>query len=174
MAELSRIVERLTAPLKRRVMLMIGRCVIEVVNDAAAIQLVQVTGLNGEVLDDVERFQNYGFTSVPLAGSEGVLAAAGGNRAHSFVIGVEDRRYRLTGLAGGEVAMHDDQGQKIVLYRDRVEIESAKIVLKSVDLHLGAEGGTRVARIGDMVSVTGGSSAGLHPIVEGSAIVRAA
>ena len=49
-----------------------------------------------------------------------------------------------------------------------------KAVVTSPEIHLGAEGGPAVARIGDMVNVTFGSSAGLHPIVEGSGRVFAA
>ncbi len=55
-----------------------------------------------------------------------------------------------------------------------VEINTAaKVVINSPDINLGGEGGARVARIGDRVNVSGGSSAGLWPIVEGSEIVKA-
>ena len=98
----------------------------------------------------------------------------GGMREHGIIITVDDRRYRLTSLAQGEVAMYDDLGQKIELKRDKIIVTAPKVVVVSVDVHLGAEGGAKVARIGDKVNVTFGSSAGLHPIVEGSSKVRAA
>ncbi|WP_431477838.1 phage baseplate assembly protein domain-containing protein [Massilia eburnea] len=67
--------------------------------------------------------RNTGFTSVPKPGAEGVVVFVGGNRDHGLVIAVEDRRFRLKGLASGEVAIYDDQGQKVHLtraaYRDR-------------------------------------------------------
>ena len=50
----------------------------------------------------------------------------------------------------------------------------ARVIVECDDVHLGAEDGPRVARIGDRVQVGSGSSAGLWPIVEGSAKVRCA
>lgn len=52
-------------------------------------------------------------------------------------------------------------------------VKSPKVVVDSPDVNLGGEGGARVARIGDRVSVSAGSSAGLWPIVEGSSAVKA-
>lgn len=55
-----------------------------------------------------------------------------------------------------------------------VTIDAAtKVVVNSPKIELGGEGGPRVARVGDMVQVGHGSSAGLHPIVEGSDVVSA-
>lgn len=169
-----RAVDRIVAPLRRRVLLMVGRAVAQVINDAGGVQVMQLTGLSGEILDQVERLQEYGFTAVPHSGAEAVLVAVGGNRSHSLVIAVEDRRYRLAGLAAGEVALYDDQGQKIVLHRDRIEVTAPTVIVKSDDIHLGDTGGPKVARIGDRVDVGAGSSAGLWPIVEGSDKVRSA
>lgn len=126
-----RTINKLVAPLKRRVMLMVGRAVLQLIDDAWKIQQLQLTGLAGEVLEKVERFQEYGFTSVPLPGAEAVLLAVGGDRAHGLVVGVEDRRYRLTGLEGGEVAIYDDQGQKVHIKRNGISVEGANIYLKS-------------------------------------------
>lgn len=53
-------------------------------------------------------------------------------------------------------------------------VKSNKVVVESDNVHLGSEGGKRVARIGDRVDVKLGSSKGLWPIVEGSSMVRAA
>jgi phage baseplate assembly protein V len=179
--------KRFLAPLQRRVMLMVGRCVLTVIKDADTHQLLQVVGLGDEVLDNVERIQEYGFTSVPFAQAEGILLALGGNRGHSVVIGCEDRRYRLVGLKGGEVAIYDDQGQKVHLKRSAIELNSPHrvdviapdvevtadtVVVDAPSIDLGGEGGPPVARIGDMVQVGAGSSAGTWPIISGSSITR--
>lgn len=160
--------------LKRRVMNVIARAVLEAVRDTNGVQMLQVSLLADEVKGSVERLQNYGFTSHPLPGAEVFMSFIGGNRDHGLALVVEDRRYRLKGLKAGEVAIYDDQGQKIVLHRDRIEVTAPKVVVTSPDVHLGAEGGARVARIGDRVNVGAGSSAGLWPIEEGSSTVRAA
>lgn len=112
------------APLRRRVALMVGRCVILATNDAKSLQELQISALADEELDRIERIQEYGFTSHAHAGAEGVIVCVGGNRNHALVIAVDDKRYRLTGLEMGEVAIYDDLGQKIVLKRTGIEIET--------------------------------------------------
>lgn len=57
---------------------------------------------------------------------------------------------------------------------DEVRIETPTAVVIADKVELGDEGGPAVARIGDLVNVTFGSSKGLHPIVTGSSIVNAA
>jgi len=47
------------------------------------------------------------------------------------------------------------------------------VVVNAPKVSLGGEGGPAVARVGDMVNVGFGSSAGLWPIVEGSSTVSA-
>lgn len=159
--------------LQRRVFNLLARAVLTRLNDKKGMQILQVSLLQDEKKDGIERFQNYGFTSVPQRGAEAVIAFVGGNRDHALALVVEDRRFRLTGLKDGEVAIYDDQGQKIVLHRDHIRVTAPKVVVESNDIHLGGEGGRKVARIGDKVHVQAGSSQGYWPIAEGSDKVRA-
>lgn len=103
--------------MKRKLYGMCARCVLRLASDGLKLQALQVGLLDGETADDVERFQNYGFTSVPLPGAEGVCLFLGGDRAHGVVIAMDDRRYRLKALQGGEVAIYTDEGDSIVLKR---------------------------------------------------------
>ena len=145
-----------------RIMMAISRAIITRVDDSSGVQSVQAEALAGEAMDGVERFQNYGLTSVPHPEAEAVMLCVGGLRSHAIVVAVEDRRYRLTGLSAGEVALHDDQGQVIRLARDGIAVTSPfKIVVDAPEIHLGGEGGPAVARIGDAVGggvVTAGSA----------------
>ncbi|MBU1229561.1 MAG: phage baseplate assembly protein V [Proteobacteria bacterium] len=136
-------------PLYRKLMRQIhglaARCVLRLVNDGLKMQAVQVGLLDGETGDNMERFQNYGHTSVPLPGAEGVALFLGADRAHGVIIAMDDRRYRLGGLAGGEVALYsiDDQepaGHRIVLKRGGViEVRGDIIDLRAATrLHLSA------------------------------------
>jgi hypothetical protein len=50
---------------------------------------------------------------------------------------------------------------------------NSHVVVNAPKVSLGGEGGKPVARVGDMVEITSGSSAGLHPIVQGSSVVAA-
>jgi phage baseplate assembly protein V len=106
--------------LGNRVMMMFGRGVLRNVNDANGRQQLQVELLKGELRDGVERMQNYGFTSHPLGGDV-AAASVGGNRDQVIVLVVDDRRFRIS-LEPGEVAIYDDQGNKIELLRDMIKV----------------------------------------------------
>ena len=120
--------------LMARVRGMVSRAVVNLVNDGAKLQALQVTLLADQVPDDVEHFQHYGCTSVPLPGAEGIALAVGGSTGHTVVINVDDRRYRLTGLRAGEVALYDDLGHKIHLTRDGIVIDGAGHPVTMVNL----------------------------------------
>ncbi len=125
---------KLIAPLKRRVMLMVGRAVLCAVNDDTKMQRLQVSLLEGELCDQVERLQQYGFTSHPHPGAECAVVFIGGNRDHGLVIAVDDKRYRLKSLKRGEVALYTDEGDKIHLKRNRtIEIETKCLVIKAAE-----------------------------------------
>lgn len=102
--------------LGRRIRTLLSRGVVALVNDALKIQQLQLTVLDGETVV-AQRLQNYGFTSVPLAGAEAVLAAIAGARSHLVVVATDDGRYRLKGLQNGEVAIYTDEGDSIVMKR---------------------------------------------------------
>lgn len=121
--------ERVLQSMQRRVMLTVGRAVIRKINDDPKMQSVQAELLKGELRDNLERFQQYGFTSVPHPGAEGVAVFVGGNRDHGILVCVDDRRYRLKGMQGGEVALYTDEGDKVHLKRNR-EIEVITQTLK--------------------------------------------
>ena len=169
------LIHQVTAPLRRRVMLMVGRAVIAAVNSGNQTQLLQLNMLADETSGDLEHFQDYGFASAPHAGAEAAVVFVGGDRSHGIIVATQDRRYRLTTLAGGEVALYDDQGQWVALKRagidlktplaltaevtgpitittsDKATITAASAVLTTESLDLGATGGKAVARVGDQV-----------------------
>lgn len=114
-----RALDKLLAPIKRRIAMLISRGVVKLVNDSLKLQGVQIAAFADETLDDLERFQQYGLTSHPLPGAEAIVVSLGGTRSHSVVVAVDDRRFRLKNLAPGEVAMYSDEGDTIVLRRGR-------------------------------------------------------
>ncbi|MBA1443516.1 MAG: phage baseplate assembly protein [Gammaproteobacteria bacterium] len=101
---------------------MLTRCVGLLVNSSNKMQTLQVRSMSPNPLDGIEHFESYGFTSNPHPGFEGILAALGSHRSNTICLVAADRRYRVTGLLTGEVAIHDDLGQSIILHRDRIEI----------------------------------------------------
>jgi len=125
-------------PLARRINNMITRGEVRASAASASMQTLQVGLLAGETKDEVEHFEAYGFTSRPKSGAEHVTVFLDGDRSHGITIVVADRRYRLKGLAEGEVALYDDQGQKVHITRDGIVIKTAKkcrIDAANIELH---------------------------------------
>ena len=103
----------LFSELRRKIALVLSRCVVSLVDDTKGIQSVQAEVLAGEVIDNIERLQNYGFTSVPLKNSEGLVGFIGANREHGIIFVLDDSIYRLKNLAPGEVAIYTNEADKI-------------------------------------------------------------
>lgn len=159
--------ERLKRPLMNRIQSLLGRIDLTGVDDSGQLQTIQATGMADEVVEGLEHLQAYGFAARPFVEAEGLAVFPGGTRSHGIVIAVADRRYRLKNLQEGEVAIYDDQGQKILLGRDGIHVFSDKpimiegeevtvvankVVVESDDIQLGGPGGATVALVGDAVS----------------------
>ncbi|MCO7569917.1 MULTISPECIES: phage baseplate assembly protein V [Pseudomonas] len=111
---------------------LLARGTVVLANSANKLQSLQMRLTAGEVNDDMEHFEPYGFTSNPLAGAEGIATFLGGDRSHAVVLVVADRRYRLKALAAGEVAIYTDEGDKIHFKRGRViDIDTATLNIRA-------------------------------------------
>jgi phage baseplate assembly protein V len=99
----------------RRLLLMLTRGSVTLVNDGAPVQLLQARVNANEVIPDLPRFAEYGFTSNPPAGTQVVVAFKNGDRNDGIVIATSNAKYRLKALTTGEMAIHDDKGQSVYL-----------------------------------------------------------
>jgi phage baseplate assembly protein V len=132
--------------LSRRIAMTTTRGRMSLVDDKKKLQQVQVQLLADETKDAVERFQQYGFTSVPLEGAEALVVFLAGGRDHGIVFAIDDRRYRLTQLEAGDVALYNDLGTKIVLGRhdtvtitaDTLQLNCSHIVVDSDTIEISA------------------------------------
>lgn len=97
---------RLLGPIKQRLFNILVRGVVTAINDKGGLQLVQVQLTGDEIADELERFQPYGFSGVPLKGAECLVLFLGGNRDHGIVLNVDDRSLRPTGLKAGETIQY--------------------------------------------------------------------
>jgi phage baseplate assembly protein V len=128
-----------------RVAMLLVRGYVALVDDTKKMQQVQVRLLSNETKDAIEHFQPYGYTSVPLAGAEALVGCLGGNRTHAIAIVADDRRYRLTGLQGGEVALYTDEGTTVVLKRGKiVEVSCDQFNLSCQKLTIDASDSIKV------------------------------
>lgn len=127
-------------PVADRIKMMVARGVVKAVADSGGIQVIQAGLLADELRGGLERFQNYGFTGVPLSGADAAVVFLGGNRDHGIVLAVDDRRYRLKGLQSGEVAVYTDEGDKIVLKRGGIIEVTASTKVRMVTPKLEVTG----------------------------------
>ncbi len=133
MATLFKTIEKKIAPVKRRVMNMLARGVINLITDSGGVQVVQFSGMAEETHNKVERFQNYGFTACPPEGSECIILFMGGNRDHPVVVSAEHRNSRKSAVAGSQSSAGDS-----LLYTSnanfiRLQSEDGKIYLDAPD-----------------------------------------
>jgi phage baseplate assembly protein V len=138
---------------RERVMNMMVHAVVEATNDAHGVQQHDVSMLHDEAKAGVERFQNYGFSSVPLPGAEAIMMFFGGARDNGKIVAVDHRTVRLRGLAGGEVAIYTDEGDTIILKRGR------RIEIQTTQVKITAPGGVLVT--GDVIADCDGTKISL-------------
>lgn len=120
-----RLIARMLAPLERALANMVIRGMVSGVDDSAQVQTLQISGRSASSKAFIEHMQAYGLSVHPKRGAEHVSLFMQGSTSHGVTIMVADRRYRLKGLAEGEVALYDDQGQKVHLTRTGIVIDGA-------------------------------------------------
>lgn len=125
-------VQKLMAPMMRRLRLIADRAVVTMVTDSLQRQGLQLKVLADETADDVERFQNYGHTSVPPAGSEAIVLGIGGARAGLVAIAVEDKSVRPKDLEAGDNCLYHLEGHRIILRKDGLlELEAKTVIINA-------------------------------------------
>jgi phage baseplate assembly protein V len=111
----------------------LGRGRLTAVDDSGVVQQVQVALSTSEVRDATPRLAEYGLHSNPPAGADAVLMFMGGDRTQGVVIACGHQKYRMTGLASGEVALADDLGQTVYLTRSGIVVKGAGLPLLVTD-----------------------------------------
>lgn len=102
------------------------------VQAGGGVQKIQVEGLDGETVQDLEHAENFGFTSNPPAGSDCVVVPLGGKTSHGIIVTTTNGAYRITGLSDGETAVYNADGAKMVLKKGRIiEIDCDKLNIKA-------------------------------------------
>jgi len=107
-------VMRLIEPVINRVQTMFGLMEVIVVNNLGLLQKITGTGMGGDSLTEVPYYQNYGFESSPLPGTEAVVGFLGGQPNNGMVSVVYDKIARPLLLPGG-VSVYDALGNSMTL-----------------------------------------------------------
>lgn len=86
---------------------------------------LQVEHQSGEVHQDVEHMEPYGFSSEPYTDKKADAITFYTDESHElgFVMCVADRRFRVKSLKTGEVVIYDDKKRHIYLKRDCIDID---------------------------------------------------
>jgi phage gp45-like len=125
-------IKKVTEPLARRVALMVSKCSLTLIDDSTKTQKAQSEFFTGEVYDDSEVWQNFGFTSVAPSGSEGVSLFVGGERKVPLIIATECKGKRLNNLKEGDAAVYSLAGNYLkVGANNSVEIKTNKLSIKN-------------------------------------------
>lgn len=117
-----------------KIMNLVSRGYITFSNSASKCQTLQIKMSGGEQKSDVEHIEPYGFTSRPLDGAEAVALFLDGDKSHGVVLVSGDRRYRITSLKKGEVAIYTDEGDYIIFNRNNeINIKTKRFILNADD-----------------------------------------
>ncbi|AXF86776.1 hypothetical protein DTO96_102532 [Ephemeroptericola cinctiostellae] len=119
--------------LAQRMRLMVARGVVNLINDAGGLQMLQIDGLDGETRDDVERVQNFGHTSHPPRGSTPIMVAVAGSRDHLVAVAVDNEDTRPRSLSEGESALYNAHGVMFLLDKDGNAVLTAKKLILNIE-----------------------------------------
>jgi phage baseplate assembly protein V len=121
----------LLARQKARWQIIASRGVASQVDDTKKIQRIQATILDGEIEDDIEVWQPYGtsFVPIPSPTAETILLAIGADRSHTVALCVQDGAKRPKGTDPGTGGLYTGEAEW------RVYIDTAGVV------HIGAKAG---------------------------------
>lgn len=99
----------------RRILNLIGRARINLIDDTGPVQMAQVTVNDLETIDKVPVVQAFGFASNPPKGSDVALVFVGGDRSNGVVVATNSQKYRARNLAPGESVIYTQDGKQIYL-----------------------------------------------------------
>lgn len=92
--------------------------VVSLLDTSGRLAIAQLKGVADAALNQVEVFQQFGFTSAIPANSQVIVLPLLGRSGLSVIIASENGHYRLKGLVKGETAIYDAQGKYILLKKD--------------------------------------------------------
>jgi phage baseplate assembly protein V len=123
--------------LARRVLNAVGCGRVKTGNDSGNVQMLQVQLSTNEIKDNTPRLAEFGFTSMPPAGSDAIILFIGSDRSQGAVIATGHQASRPKGLQPGEAMLYNQFGMSIYLTQAGIVIDG---------------GGHPVTVIGDVIA----------------------
>lgn len=114
-------IDKAIAPIRRKIMSMVACALIKELNDSSSLQTAKISLLGTDLLN-IERIQEFGFTSTPVDGSEAVVLFSSGDKAHGIIIATDSSKYRIKLEEKGAVALYNSNGDCIKLLKDKIEV----------------------------------------------------
>lgn len=145
--------EQMVSDLTSRTMNMASRGTMTNLDDTKNIQQMAVQGVAGEQFNRVQRWEQFGISSLPPAGSDALIMSMNGSRDSAQILAVENQSMRPRNSPGGSTTVYDAAGTTIVLdgagkltiNANDVEITSSTLTHNGVDIsddHIHRVGGS--------------------------------
>lgn len=140
---------RILDPVKKRIFNIICRGLVENIEDSTKMQLLQVSGVDRELLSKVEHIEPAGITHVPVVGDEVLLLKVNGDSSESIAVIVGSSQNRPISNEAGSTTIWNNNGDIIKLTSGKIEIicttGEVEINAKDVTVNLEAGGQLNVA-----------------------------
>ncbi len=144
--------------LARRIMMMVAIADTPLSNDAGPIQELQVRIDEREIIDEVPRLQEFGFTSRPPNGTDVVLVFVNGDRSRALAIGTNHQASRPRNLKPGESMLFSEDGKYIHMTADGgivVDVKGQPVTVNNAsDVTVNASGKLKVVAPGGITFET--------------------
>jgi phage gp45-like len=111
-------IQKMLAPLKRKVKQMVVQAIVDGTDDGGSMQLLSLTVGNNETLTNVPHLQPFGITARPSKDARTVVLFVNGNRDIPVALNIDETGKRPINLEEGEVAVYKDQDNYIKFDQD--------------------------------------------------------
>lgn len=145
---------RALKPLRDRLVSLVARAVVRSVSQGPA-EVLQLETARGVLSGRAEHVGHYGLASAPLPGAEAIRVYVMGAPDHPVAIAVDDRRYRPTDLAPGDVCIYNPAGDRVTLKASRelaATVNGATLTVKGSEIKL-AVGGSSITITGSSIAI---------------------
>jgi phage baseplate assembly protein V len=135
---------------------MLRRAIMSLIIDDNPVQVVQLKLFQGECRQGMERMQEYGYTSVPLADGQALAVFVDGECAHGVVVATDDRRYRPRGKNPGDVTLYTFRNAEGDAHHIYLDATTRDLVLRAKTIRIVADENIEMSAGKDINLVAGG------------------